>query len=606
MAPSSECRASPTSEERTRLLDTSSDNAASVSRGELCEEGRAGDANPVEARRNHMVATIGSTLQMAFVDILVWIAFAYVMIFLPIPAVDAEEGADLRDGVFPDGCYHGLLGLSLNLFLLFLALLFLCMLLWRLYRAHHLHVITQSGCQLPYTSGYAVKDGKELILVATLHISPRACQDAEMVIGGSKPDLVMIELDEERLERLKGAPATESPMPRQEDLQRLAIHRAGHEPLECYAQRAMWNGEQSGRLFHNEVTFDESNAYGMQRGASDRFAGKVALVKRGSANGEFAPYALKAHHLARAGAEALLIMNNQDHLPARRIGTGGLWNELQISVRACSCGFPPIPTLLLPKNVSDDLQMAIVDNHESIQAEFQVMPDNFPRRTLRARLCQDCGLFLSGIGVLYGVIQCFGIEVGGEFVAAEAAASSRNIDCKCIDVNMNQFWSRLCWALLPTPCNIGYSLLSWLAFPRVLCCSLFPSTSRVDVMGTFALHCCSLRLRTWIGFTAGVMVANFVTTHVLKLMATGTEQAAEATGQVSEEDRSVVTPLIMLAIELYVITCFYGSILASRDEAMYNGVIAECRRSRASRAVVVLGAAHSNGVLQHLSSRGFW
>eukprot|EP00971_Amphidinium_carterae_P002942 57681-Amphidinium_carterae.1 len=91
-----------------------------------------------------------------------------------------------------------------------------------------------------------------------------------------------------------------------------------------------------------------------------RFAGKVALVKRGSANGEFAPYALKAHHLARAGAEALLIMNNQDHLPARRIGTGGahvqvvashqctlrsccggLWNELQISVRACSCGCLP-------------------------------------------------------------------------------------------------------------------------------------------------------------------------------------------------------------------------------------------------------------------------
>eukprot|EP00971_Amphidinium_carterae_P025205 497710-Amphidinium_carterae.1 len=181
----------------------------------------------------------------------------------------------VQDGVFPDGCYHGLLGLSLNLFLLFLALLFLCALLSHWVRCsvllntcsgeevtlvhalvamlrHAALALVQSppfacyysewvptalhvrlccerrqgrfclihphpSCHYGYiTQRYKRRAvgfiGQELILVATLHISPRACQDAEMVIGGSKPDLVMIELDEERLERLKGAPATESPM----------------------------------------------------------------------------------------------------------------------------------------------------------------------------------------------------------------------------------------------------------------------------------------------------------------------------------------------------------------------------------------------------------
>eukprot|EP00971_Amphidinium_carterae_P005161 102970-Amphidinium_carterae.1 len=47
---------------------------------------------------------------------------------------------------------------------------------------------------------------------------------------------------------MRGACRGELPLPRQDDLQRVVIHRPGHEPMECHAQRAMWNAEQSGKV----------------------------------------------------------------------------------------------------------------------------------------------------------------------------------------------------------------------------------------------------------------------------------------------------------------------------------------------------------------------
>lgn len=66
------------------------------------------------------------------------------------------------------------------------------------------------------------------------------------------------------------------------------------------------------------------------------------------------------------------------------------------------------------------------------------MPDGYPRRSLRKRLCQAVALLFSGIGVLYGVIECFAVDVGSEFLAAEAAAAARGIPCACIDVDLNR------------------------------------------------------------------------------------------------------------------------------------------------------------------------
>ena len=70
--------------------------------------------------------------------------------------------------------------------------------------------------------------------------------------------------------------------------------------------------------------------------------------------------------------------------------------------------------------------------------------------------------------ILYGIIQCFSVRVGAEFLAADSAARDLGIRCVCIDVDLDRFWSKLGWAVLPTPCNLLNSLMSWIAFPRGL------------------------------------------------------------------------------------------------------------------------------------------
>merc|ERR1719231_2074996 len=112
--------------------------------------------------------------------------------------------------------------------------------------------------------------------------------------------------------------------------------------------------------------------------------------------------------------------------------------------------------------------------------ELMVMDDYYPRRTLRMRCCQTVALLGSGVGILYGVIQCCAVQVGGEFSAAEEAAAKEKIPCVCIDVNMDTFWRRLGWAVCPTPKNVLDSILRLLVFPRYLLKSLFPSRSNVD------------------------------------------------------------------------------------------------------------------------------
>lgn len=55
-----------------------------------------------------------------------------------------------------------------------------------------------------------------------------------------------------------------------------------------------------------------------------------------------------------------------------------------------------------------------------------------------------------------------------EFLAAELASEDLGIRCVCIDVGMDRLCSRVGWTILPTPCNLLNSFLSWIAFPRSL------------------------------------------------------------------------------------------------------------------------------------------
>ena len=72
-----------------------------------------------------------------------------------------------------------------------------------------------------------------------------------------------------------------------------------------------------------------------------------------------------------------------------------------------------------------------------------------------------------------------------EFLAAELASEDLGIRCVCIDVGMDRLCSRVGWTILPTPCNLLNSFLSWIAFPRCL-----KSTERIweSGVGVFFLR----------------------------------------------------------------------------------------------------------------------
>eukprot|EP00747_Dinoflagellata_sp_TGD_P023242 gnl/TRDRNA2_/TRDRNA2_129666_c0_seq1.p1 gnl/TRDRNA2_/TRDRNA2_129666_c0~~gnl/TRDRNA2_/TRDRNA2_129666_c0_seq1.p1 ORF type:complete len:231 (-),score=26.34 gnl/TRDRNA2_/TRDRNA2_129666_c0_seq1:458-1072(-) len=125
-----------------------------------------------------------------------------------------------------------------NMIYVGLAVLLLLMAAWRVYRARSIHP------DVPYTCGYASVGGKELFLVATVHISPRSPKDVEEVVTTVQPDVVMIELDEERLDRIRELPKSKAPLP--EELQAITVIEAGQEPRTVHAQRAVWNAEWSG------------------------------------------------------------------------------------------------------------------------------------------------------------------------------------------------------------------------------------------------------------------------------------------------------------------------------------------------------------------------
>eukprot|EP00439_Symbiodinium_sp_Y106_P085259 s97_g27.t6 len=85
------------------------------------------------------------------------------------------------------------------------------------------------------------------------------------VIETTRPDIAMIELDEERLDRMREAPP---PDPVPEHLQPITISAPaqGSAPafkLETSCQRAVWNAEVAGERITGEVVFDADDEYGL-------------------------------------------------------------------------------------------------------------------------------------------------------------------------------------------------------------------------------------------------------------------------------------------------------------------------------------------------------
>lgn len=479
---------------------------------------------------------------------------------------------------------------------------------WRFWRMSQVTSGMDTAAGLPYTCGFVEDGDTVLFVVATLHISPRSPMDAWEVIHVTNPDLVMVELDEERLGPMPPPPPAvpEVPRPRGEDLQPVVFTRPDSDavPTMVHAQRAVWNAEWAGSSVRGRVVYDPENVYGLQQPARSRWEGHLALVRRGAASpGEFAAFAYKAHLAGSAGALAVLVIDSQSDLPTVRISPGtSVWNELELAWRTRNCGFPSLPVLLLPKG--DGERLLAMCTESPTLGEFRVLEDSHPRRTLRRRVCQGCALFSSGIGMQYGVIDWFDVDIGGEFDTAVEAAQSMGVPSECIDVGMDAFLRRIGLALLPTPLNVLRALRAWLAFPRVLVNILFPRRGSIDTLGCAFLYVQAFTLRIWFAFLLGAFCASLVTVALLRLFSWGGAQAVEMTGAVDDVDAETTEECVLIALKMYIMPRLYDAVAASRDFTMYENIKAKARTHEAKRLVAVMGAAHANGVLQLAKKHG--
>merc|ERR1719277_1297612 len=99
----------------------------------------------------------------------------------------------------------------------------------------------------------------------------------------------MIELDEERREKLRSSEWNNSKVQEHEDLQiirftglpksELQSVEDGIPETDMLTQRAVWNGAWSGDAISGTVVFDEQNAFGAL--PMDNLEGKFVLVRRG-------------------------------------------------------------------------------------------------------------------------------------------------------------------------------------------------------------------------------------------------------------------------------------------------------------------------------------
>jgi len=473
-------------------------------------------------------------------------------------------------------------------------------------------------------------DDRELVIVATVHVSPRATEDVEAVLCKFGPfDVVMIELDEERLGQMRFA------QPETKDLQPITITRDdGRDNLELFAQRATWNNQWKDRKISGPIIFNADDPHGVtltkeQRARNDALEpneignsnnSHLALVYADGPRDEQVPATRKVYNAWCAGAQALIVISSSESLPSRPIGELDMWEDLKVAFRTGNFGYPQIPVLVLPHTDGTKLQQLCQAGELGVRGKFEVLEHNHPCRTLSCRVGLEFAFAISGVSILYGVADYLDVEAGTEFTTAEAIATERKVACECIDVSIDNLCGCLKHALVPTPCNVGAAILSWLALPRAMWQSLFPAQPTlaqqgggtaclgVDIIGLMVLHALSFRCRTWCALAATVFLSGLLVVGILHLVGSVAEGAAEeAAGEkVSQSDRGLFTAWIMIGIELFVIGRVYQTVASSRDDAMYKRIVSVVRtRPEAKRFVAVVGAAHANGILSRLKQYGF-
>merc|ERR1719401_1798553 len=118
------------------------------------------------------------------------------------------------------------------------------------------------------------------------------------------------------------------------------------------------------------------------------------------------------------------------------------------------------------------------------------------------------------------------------------------------------------------------------------------------------MHSASFPLRTWVAFVLAGSVAGTLMNAIILGLSYGGAQGARIVGGTAVQDDEDLQQWILLAIQLYLFPQVYSAVAASRDEAMYRSIVATSRERAKRRLVVVVGAAHANGILARVRTRG--
>merc|ERR1712241_1059795 len=103
--------------------------------------------------------------------------------------------------------------------------------------------------------------------------------------------------------------------------------------------------------------------------------------------------------------------------------------------------------------------------------------------------------------------------------------------------------------------------------------------------GSTALHTWSFRLRTWVGFLLAGVCAGALVSGMVFLFGHGVAGAASNAGVVSKKDAAILEDWAMLVLELFTFARLYDAVANSRDEAMYQGIVAKAHEHAARKLV---------------------
>jgi len=465
--------------------------------------------------------------------------------------------------------------------------------------------------KLPYTVTKVASGSTTVYLVGTLHVSPRCPGDVRATLEATKSHVALIELDEERLRRRVSYHGI-----RTEDAQEVSLQpdgetmhlgrgwQASDQGLSTDAARAVWNRRWASQTVTGVVRYDPDNPHGREPWAPGSLAGHFALIDRGDPF----PLAKRAWHAGRAGAVGLVVISDRAMLPVRIVQERVL-GRLRTAVQQMSGGDPPVPVLMLSQDAGAALKARAQAGHKDVLSCL-FRGDEFPARSLAAQLCQDMTLLCSGVAVLYGIMECAGVEAGGEFTAADEMATQLGIPCVCMDVDLDRLCSRLGRSLLPTPLNVWNAVRLWLGFPRFLVTACFPGTRRLDLLGSVVLHVAAFKLRTWAAFALALVVTTQVcrvSGFFFSLIVGGVGEVATAGNVVDSAGRGNFEDTVNLLMVLFIWPQVATAVLFDRDEAMYQAIAARAASAPAGgeyRMTAVCGAAHANGILSKIAERG--